>query len=125
MAMMPPSVMLLEGVGNSSLKLAIAHSILQINLQDLPERVLQAKNEGWPKEYPEVIAERRFDFFSSSPVPVCNDYYVRDLPFFFFFPFLTEKLQLKKIMLILNSACHYLWSTKRLKCFPVTSVPVA
>ena len=44
----------------------------------------QAKNEVWPKQCPEAIAEGRItfeplDFFASSPVPGCNIYYVRDI----------------------------------------------
>ena len=72
------------GVGNISLQLAKAHPNLRLILQDLPERIQQAKNEVWPKECPEAIAERRItfeplDFFASSPVPGCNVYLVRDI----------------------------------------------
>ena len=71
------------GIGNISLQLAKAHPNLRLILQDLPERIQQAKNEVWPKECPEAIAERRItfepiDFFASSPVPGCDVYYVRD-----------------------------------------------
>ena len=71
------------GIGNMSLQLAKAHPNLRLILQDLPERIQQAKNEVWPKECPEAIAEGRItfeplDFFASSPVPGCDVYYVRD-----------------------------------------------
>src|SRR6266446_1689904 len=81
------------GVGNISLQLAKAHPNLRLILQDLPERIQQAKNEVWPRECPEAIAERRItfepiDFFASSPVPGCNVYYVRDTFLLLFFPLL-------------------------------------
>ena len=71
------------GVGNISIQLAKAHPNLRLILQDLPERIQQAKDEVWPKECPEAIAEGRItfepiDFFASSPVPGCNVYFVRD-----------------------------------------------
>ena len=70
------------GIGNISLQLAKAYPNLRLILQDLPERIQQAKNEVWPKECPEAITEHRivfepFDFFASSPVPGCDIYYVR------------------------------------------------
>ena len=76
------------GVGNICLQLAKTHPNLRLILQDLPERIQQAKNEVWPKKCPEAIAEGRIafepiDFFASSPVPGCNVYYVRDTPFLF------------------------------------------
>ena len=71
------------GIGNISLHLAKAYPNLRLILQDLPERIQQAKNEVWPKEYPEAISEHRItfepiDFFAASPVPGCNVYYVRE-----------------------------------------------
>jgi hypothetical protein len=80
------------GVGNISLQLAKAHPNLQLILQDLPDRIQQAKNEIWPKECPEAIAERRItfepiDFFASSPVPGCNVYFVRAYLSSFLLPF--------------------------------------
>ena len=65
------------GIGNISLQLARAYyPNLRLILQDLTERIQQAKNEVWPKEYPEAISERRItfesiDFFAASPVPSC------------------------------------------------------
>ena len=63
------------------MQLAKAHPTLQLKLQDLPERILQAKNEVWPKECPEAIQENRIefepiDFLSESPIKDCNVYYV-------------------------------------------------
>jgi len=72
------------GVGNISLQLAKAHPNLRLILQDLPERIQQAKNEVWPKECPEAISEGRItfkpiDFFASSPVPGCDVYYLKNV----------------------------------------------
>ena len=69
------------GIGNITLQLAKAHPTLKLKLQDLPERILQAKNEIWPKECPEAIKENRIqfepiDFLSESPIQGCNVYYV-------------------------------------------------
>jgi len=71
------------GIGNISIQLAKAHPNLRLILQDLPERIEQAK-KVWPKECPEAIAERRItfepiDFFASSPVPGCNVYYLKNI----------------------------------------------
>jgi 2-polyprenyl-3-methyl-5-hydroxy-6-metoxy-1,4-benzoquinol methylase len=70
------------GIGVITLQLAKAHPHLMLKLQDLPERVIQAKNEVWPKQCPEAIAEGRIefeamDFFVDSPIPNCDVYYVR------------------------------------------------
>jgi len=72
------------GIGNILLQLAKAQPNLQLILQDSPERIKQAKDEVWPKECPEAIAENRItfepiDFFKSPPVPGCDIYYVRDI----------------------------------------------
>ena len=69
------------GIGNITLQLAKTYPTLDLILQDLPERILQAKNEVWPKECPEAIMEKRIkfepiDFLSESPVQGCNVYYV-------------------------------------------------
>ena len=71
------------GIGSITLQLAKARPNLQLILQDLPERIQQAKSEVWPKECPEAITENRvtfepIDFFKPSPVPGCDFYYVRD-----------------------------------------------
>lgn len=70
------------GIGNITLQLAKAHPHLQLKLQDLPERIVQAREEVWPKQCPEAIAENRIefeaiDFFTQSPIPNCDVYYVR------------------------------------------------
>ena len=114
------------GIGNISLQLAKAHPNLRLILQDLPERIQQAKNEVWPKECPEAIAERRItfepiDFFASSPVPGCNVYYVRDTYLSSFLPFLTENLQLKNIMCVLILLTIVFGVHNDWKCFPVTT----
>ena len=69
------------GIGNITLQLAKAYPTLKLKLQDLPERIVQAKNEVWPKECPEAIKENRIqfepiDFLTQSPVEGCNVYYV-------------------------------------------------
>ena len=69
------------GIGNITLQLAKAYPNLNLKLQDLPERILQAKDEVWPKECPEAIKENRIqfepiDFLSQSPISGCNVYYV-------------------------------------------------
>ena len=48
-----------SGVGTVSLQLAKTYPTLQLKLQDLPHVILQAKNEVWPKEFPEAIKEGR------------------------------------------------------------------
>lgn len=73
-----------SGIGAVTLQLAKAYPTLQLKLQDLPNVILQAKNEVWPKECPEAIKEDRIqfqpiDFMTESPVPGCNVYYVCDL----------------------------------------------
>ena len=78
------------GIGHVTMQLAKAHPTLQLKLQDLPERILQAKNEVWPKECPEAIQENRIefepiDFLSESPIKDCNVYYVGSTIFFYAF----------------------------------------
>ena len=68
------------GIGNMTLQLAKAYPTSNLKLQDLPERILQAKNEIWPKECPEAIEEERIqfepiDFLSESPIQGCDVYY--------------------------------------------------
>ena len=70
-----------SGVGTVSLQLAKTYPTLQLKLQDLPHVMLHAKNEVWPKEFPEAIKEGRIqfqpiDFLKESPIPGCNVYYV-------------------------------------------------
>lgn len=72
------------GIGHVTMQLAKAHPTLQLKLQDLPERILQAKNEVWPKECPEAIQENRIefepiDFLSESPIKDCNVYLLKNI----------------------------------------------
>ena len=106
------------GIGNISLQLAKAHPNLRLILQDLPERIQQAKNDVWPKECPEAIAECRItfepiDFFASSPVPGCNVYYVRDTYLSSFLLNSNGEFAAEKHHVRSNSAHHYLWSPWR------------
>lgn len=83
------------GVGNISLRLAKAYPTLNLKLQDLPECMVQAKNEIWPKECPEAIAEKRIefeaiDFLTESPIKGCNVYYVSRFFARIFSKFYTE-----------------------------------
>ena len=102
------------GVGSISLQLAKSYPNLRLILQDLPERIQQAKDEVWPKEYPEAIAEGRItfepiDFFTSSPVPGCNVYYVRDTFLSFsLLPFSKGEFAVEKHHVRSNTAHHYL-----------------
>ena len=64
------------------MQLARTHTHLQLKLQDLPERVMQAQNEVWPKQCPEALKDGRIefkaiDFFAESPIKGCDIYYVR------------------------------------------------
>ena len=47
---------------NVTLQLAKSYPTLNLKLQDLHERILQAKDEIWPKECPEAIKENRIQF---------------------------------------------------------------
>jgi len=72
------------GVGTMSLRLAKTYPTLQLKLQDLPHVILQAKNEVWPKEFPEAIKEGRIrfqpiDFLKESPIPGCDVYYLKSI----------------------------------------------
>ncbi|KAF8815777.1 S-adenosyl-L-methionine-dependent methyltransferase [Phlegmacium glaucopus] len=72
------------GVGAVTLRLAKAYPHLQLKLQDLPNVIVQAKNEVWPKDCPEAIKEDRIqfhpiDFLKDSPIPGCNVYYMKNI----------------------------------------------
>lgn len=63
------------------MQLAKVHPHLTLKLQDLPERVNQAREKVWPAQCPEAIAENRIefkalDFLVESPIPNCDVYYV-------------------------------------------------
>ena len=70
------------GIGTIMMQLAHSYPHLQLTLQDLPERVMQAQNEIWPERCPEALKEGRIefkamDFFAESPIKGCDIYYVR------------------------------------------------
>jgi len=63
------------------LELAKAYPNLNFVLQDLTERLDQAKLEVWPLKYPRALTENRvqfvpIDFFVDAPVSGCDVYYV-------------------------------------------------
>jgi hypothetical protein len=67
-----------------AIQLARAHPKLQLKLQDLPDRMVQAENVIWPAECPEAIRENRIefkaiDFFAEPPIAGCDVYYVSSL----------------------------------------------
>ena len=64
------------------MQLAHTYPHLQLKLQDLPERVIQAQHDVWPKECPAALKDGRIefkamDFFAESPIKGCDIYYVR------------------------------------------------
>ncbi|TFK22818.1 S-adenosyl-L-methionine-dependent methyltransferase [Coprinopsis marcescibilis] len=72
------------GIGNITLQLAKAHPHLKLKLQDIPERIRQAKDVVWPKSCPEAIETDRIefkaiDFFVDPPIPGCDVYYLKNI----------------------------------------------
>ncbi|KAJ7857293.1 S-adenosyl-L-methionine-dependent methyltransferase [Mycena olivaceomarginata] len=72
------------GVGAMAIQLARAHPRIHLKLQDLPDRMLQAETEVWPKACPEAIAEKRIqfqaiDFFIDLPIAGCDVYYLKNI----------------------------------------------
>ncbi|KAJ6571673.1 S-adenosyl-L-methionine-dependent methyltransferase [Mycena capillaripes] len=72
------------GVGAMAIELARAHLRLQLKLQDLPDRMIQAENVVWPAECPEAIRENRvefkaIDFFVEPPIAGCDVYYLKNI----------------------------------------------
>ncbi|KAJ7661851.1 S-adenosyl-L-methionine-dependent methyltransferase [Mycena rosella] len=72
------------GVGTMTMELARAHPHLQLKLQDMPERMVQAKNTIWLAHCPEALKENRIefkaiDFFTESPIPGCDVYYLKNI----------------------------------------------
>ncbi|KAJ6590637.1 S-adenosyl-L-methionine-dependent methyltransferase [Mycena vulgaris] len=72
------------GVGSMSIQLARAHAGLQLKLQDLPDRMVQAESVIWPAECPEAIKESRIefkaiDFFVEPPIAGCDVYYLKNI----------------------------------------------
>ena len=77
-----------------------------LKLQDLPERILQARNEFWPRDCPEAIEEKRIefqsmDFLTESPIKNCNVYLVR-----WILMFLLTALKLYTFLLIIVKEYH-------------------
>jgi hypothetical protein len=69
------------GAGYMALELARRFPSLHLTLQDLPERILEAKHDLWPRECPKATEENRikfvpFNFFVQSPVCHADIYYV-------------------------------------------------
>jgi len=67
------------------MQLAHSYPHLQLKLQDLPECVIQAQDDIWPKKCPEAIRDGRIefkamDFFVESPIKGCDIYYVSQPP---------------------------------------------
>ncbi|KAJ7152575.1 S-adenosyl-L-methionine-dependent methyltransferase, partial [Mycena crocata] len=72
------------GVGTMTLQLAKAHPQLKLKLQDMPDRMVQAKNVIWPEQCPEALKEDRIEFkainfLTESPIPGCDVYYLKNI----------------------------------------------
>lgn len=70
-----------------TMQLAKAHPQLQLKLQDMPDRMVQAKNTIWPEQCPAALQENRIEFkainfLTESPIEGCDVYYVRPVPYF-------------------------------------------
>jgi hypothetical protein len=84
-----------------TMQLAKAHPQLQLKLQDMPDRMVQAKNVIWPEQCPEALQENRIEFkainfLTESPIPGCDVYYVCSF-FLQLERLLTALIQLKNI----------------------------
>ncbi|KAJ6631080.1 S-adenosyl-L-methionine-dependent methyltransferase [Mycena sp. CBHHK59/15] len=72
------------GVGTMTMQFAKAHPKLQLKLQDMPDRMVQAKNTIWPAQCPEAIKENRIEFkainfLTESPISGCDVYYLKNI----------------------------------------------
>ncbi|KAJ7755335.1 S-adenosyl-L-methionine-dependent methyltransferase [Mycena maculata] len=72
------------GVGAMAIQLARAHPGLQLKLQDLPDRMVQAEKVVWPAECPEAMEQnriefRQIDFFIEPPIAGCDVYYLKNI----------------------------------------------
>jgi len=72
------------GIGHITIQLAKAYPELHLKLQDLPDRIVQAETEVWPKECPEAIADQRIefktiDFLVEPPIEGCDVYYLKNI----------------------------------------------
>ncbi|GLB39351.1 putative S-adenosyl-L-methionine-dependent methyltransferase [Lyophyllum shimeji] len=93
------------GIGHITIQLAKAYPELRLKLQDLPDRIVQAETEVWPKECPEAIANQRIefkaiDFLAEPPIEGCDVYYVRAFLNLtrLIYSLLARTIQLKNIM---------------------------
>ncbi|KAJ7637862.1 S-adenosyl-L-methionine-dependent methyltransferase [Mycena rosella] len=73
-----------SGVGTMTMELARVHPQLQLKLQDMPERMVQAKNTIWLAQCPEALEENHIEFkainfFTESPIPGCDVYYLKNI----------------------------------------------
>ncbi|KAJ7701084.1 S-adenosyl-L-methionine-dependent methyltransferase [Mycena rosella] len=72
------------GVGAMAMHIARAHPHLQLKLQDIPDRIIQARDIVWPAQCPEAIRENRIefkaiDFLVESPIEGCDVYYSKNI----------------------------------------------
>ncbi|KAJ6511857.1 S-adenosyl-L-methionine-dependent methyltransferase [Mycena vulgaris] len=72
------------GVGAMAMLLSRAHPHLKLKLQDIPDRITQARDIIWPAQCPEVITEDRIefkaiDFLAESPIEGCDVYYLKNI----------------------------------------------
>jgi hypothetical protein len=95
------------GIGTITLQLAKAYPTLNLKLQDLPECILRAKQEVWPKECPEAITENRIqfepiDFLRESPIQGCDVYFVSKIFARNIVALIVTFVQLKNIMSVFS-----------------------
>ncbi|KAJ7512101.1 S-adenosyl-L-methionine-dependent methyltransferase [Mycena galericulata] len=72
------------GVGTMTIQLAKAHPHLQLKLQDMPDRMVQAKEIIWPQQCPAALEEDRIEFkainfLTESPIAGCDVYYLKNI----------------------------------------------
>ncbi|KAH6915484.1 O-methyltransferase-domain-containing protein [Coprinopsis sp. MPI-PUGE-AT-0042] len=72
------------GIGHMLMKIGKEHPHLQLKLQDIPERVEEAKEVVWPREFPRAIEENRIEFkpvnfFDELPISGCDVYYLKHI----------------------------------------------
>ncbi|KAJ7048491.1 S-adenosyl-L-methionine-dependent methyltransferase [Mycena amicta] len=72
------------GVGAMAMQLVRAHPHLQLKLQDLPDRMVQAETVVWPADCPEAMQDgrvefKKVDFLVESPIEGCDVYYMKNI----------------------------------------------
>jgi len=78
------------GVGNISMQLLRKHPQLRIKLQDMPERIKQAKEQVWPDMFPKALGSpndgagsmiefKPIDFLKESPIKDCDIYFLKNI----------------------------------------------